>query len=243
MTDNKNMIFYNDTIIKIVWRHGRKEIYNMYEYVKKSEYAPVRKELEQIIKRTQIEMRKNYGVKFQFRLIGSGKRHLITRIKGGNNGYDFDYNLILSSPNNSIHYDAKNIKQRFITALKTALRGTKYSFPKDSTSSITIKVIEKDKNKICYRCDFAIIYYGCNGRNHGYYYLRNNKLQQSYQFVFRSLSSNIDKKVHDIMEDEGWSYIKEEYLHLKNINEGNKKHSYSLYAEAVNNVYNQMYLQ
>lgn len=62
----------------------------MYEYVKKSEYAPVRQELEQIIKRTQIEMRKNNGLTFQFRLIGSGKGHLITRIKCGNNGYDFD---------------------------------------------------------------------------------------------------------------------------------------------------------
>lgn len=40
-----------DTIIKIVWMHGRKEKKYMYEYVKKSEYAPVRKELEEIIKR------------------------------------------------------------------------------------------------------------------------------------------------------------------------------------------------
>ncbi len=119
----------------------------------------------------------------------------------------------------------------------------KYSFPKkDSTSSITIKVIDKEKKKIRYRCDFAIIYYGSNGSNNGYYYLRNNKEQQSYQFVFRSLSSDIDEKVHDIIEDDGWSYIEEEYLLLKNINEGNRKHSFSLYAEAVNNVYNQMYL-
>ena len=215
----------------------------MYEYVKKSEYAPVRKELEQIIKRTQIEMRKNYGLKFQFHLIGSGKRHLITRIRGGNKGYVFDYNLILSPPNRDYCYNAKIIKQNFITALKTALQGTKYSFPKDSTSSITIKVFDKGKEKIKYSCDFAIIYYGRNGNNEGYYYLKNNKTQQSYQFVFRTLSSDIDEKVHDIIEDNGWSYIKEEYLYLKNINEGNKKHSFSLYAEAVNNVYNQMYLQ
>lgn len=215
----------------------------MYEYVKKSEYAPVRKELEQIIKLTQIEMRKNYGLKFQFHLIGSGKRHLVTRIKSGNNGYDFDYNLILSPPSNGYRYDAKIIKQNFMTALKTTLQGTKYSFPKDSTSSITIKVIDKDRKKIRHRCDFAIIYYGSNDGNHGYYYLRNNKLQQFYQFVFRSLSSDIDEKVHDIIEDDGWSYIEEEYLLLKNINEGNRKHSFSLYAEAVNNVYNQMYLQ
>ena len=178
----------------------------MYEYVKKSEYAPIRKELEEIIRRTQIEMRKNYGLTFQFHLIGSGKRHLITRIVGGNNGYDFDYNLILSPPGNGYRYNAKIIKQYFITALKTALRGSKYSFPNDSTSSITIKVIDKDKKKICYRCDFA-------------------------------------EKVHDIIKGEGWAYIKEEYLLLKNINEGNRKHSFSLYAEAVNNVYNQMFLQ
>ena len=214
----------------------------MYEYVKKSEYAPVRNELEQIIKRTQIEMRKNYGITFQFHLIGSGKRHLITRIQDGNDGYDFDYNLILSPPDMDHRYNAKIIKQNFITAFKTALQGTKYSFPKDSTSSITIKMIDKGKKKICHSCDFAIIYYGSNNNN-GYYYLRNNKGQESYQFVFRSLSSDTDEKVHEIIKDNGWSYIKEEYLLLKNINSGNKKHSFSLYAEAVNNVYNQMYLQ
>ena len=67
----------------------------MYEYVKKSEYAPVRKELEEIIKSVQNEMWEKYGLTFQFQLIGSGKRHLVTRIRGGNNGYDFDYNLII----------------------------------------------------------------------------------------------------------------------------------------------------
>ena len=215
----------------------------MYEYVDKSEYTPVRKELEEIIKHTQIAMRKNYGLTFQFRLIGSGGRHLITRIKGGNRGYDFDYNLILSPPCEGYRYVAKVIKDEFIAALKVALRGTEYSFPKDSTSSITIKVIDRNKKKIRYSCDFAIIYYESNGNNDGYYYLRNNKEQQSYCFVFRSLYSDIDEKVHEIISDNGWPYIEDEYLLLKNINEGNKKHSFSLYAEAVNNVYNQLYLQ
>lgn len=216
---------------------------NMYEYIKKSEYAPVRKELEQIIRRTQIEMRKNYGLTFQFHLIGSGKRHLITRIKGGNRGYDFDYNLILSPPNNDYRHDTKIIKQNFMTTLNTALQGTGYSFSKDSTSSITIKRVDKNKKQIRHRCDFSIIYYGSNGSNDGYYYLRNNKIQQSYQFVFRSLSSDTDEKVRDIIKDNRRSYIKAEYLLLKNINERNEKRSFSLYAEAVNNVYNQMYLQ
>lgn len=224
-------------------RHGRKGDINMYEYVKKSEYAPIRRELEQIINRVQVEMRKNYGLTFQFRLIGSGQRHLITRLKGGNKGYDFDYNLILSPPGDGYRYVAKVIKDEFMTALKTALRGTEYSFPKGSTSSITIKVVDKSKKKICHSCDFAIIYYGNNGEDEGYYYLRNNKKQQSYQFVFRTSNFDLDEKLHEIIKDNGWPYIEEEYLLLKNINEENKKHSFSLYAEAINNVYNQMYIQ
>lgn len=215
----------------------------MYEYVKKSEYAPVRKELEQVINRLQNEMRKSYGLTFQFHLVGSGKRHLITRIKGGNKGYDFDYNLILTPPEDGYRYIAKVIKQEFMDALKIALKGTKYSFPKDSTSSITIKVVDKNGKKIEHSCDFAIIYYGNSDGDDGYFYLRNNKRQQSYQFVFRTFNSDIDEKVREIIEDDGWPYIEEEYLLLKNINEGNNKHSFSLYTEAVNNVYNQMYRQ
>lgn len=215
---------------------------NEYEYVSKSEYAPVRRELEQIINRLQDEIRKAYGLTFQFRLIGSGQRHLVTRIKGGNKGYDFDYNLILTPPEDGYCYIAKVIKQQFMDALKIALKGTKYSFPKDSTSSITIKVVDKNGKKIEHSCDFAIIYYGNSDGYDGYYYLRNNKPQQSYQFVFRTFNSNINEKVQDIIEDNGWSYIREEYLLLKNIN-GSKKPSFSLYTEAVNNIYNQMYLQ
>lgn len=213
-----------------------------YEYVSKSEYAPVRRELEQIINHLQDEMRKSYGLTFQFRLIGSGQRHLVTRIKGGNKGYDFDYNLILTPPEDGYRYIAKVIKQEFMDALKIALKGTKYSFPKDSTSSITIKVVDKNGKKIEHSCDFAIIYYGDNDGYEGYYYLRNNKPQQSYQFVFRTFNSDIDEKVREIIEDDGWPYIRDEYLLLKNINEG-KKPSFSLYTEAVNNVYNQMYRQ
>lgn len=77
-----------------------------YEYVKKSEYAPVRRELEEIIHRVQGEMKKSYGMTFQFRLIGSGSRHLITRIRNGNSGYDFDYNLMLLPPEDGYVYRA-----------------------------------------------------------------------------------------------------------------------------------------
>ena len=70
----------------------------MFEYVTRAEYQPVREELEKIIIKVQSYMKENFGTTFQFRLIGSGKRHLITQLEGGNGGYDFDYNLILPAP-------------------------------------------------------------------------------------------------------------------------------------------------
>lgn len=166
----------------------------MYEYVKKSEYAPVRKELEEIIKRVQNEMRKTYGLTFQFQLIGSGKRHLVTRIRGGNSGYDFDYNLIIQRWGDMYNSKDMVVKQGFMDAFKEAVKGTPYSSPKDSTSAITIKVIDRKQKKILRSCDFAIIYYADYSVNNGYYYLRNDKKRKVYEFVFRSINSGIEER-------------------------------------------------
>ena len=67
----------------------------MYEYVSKAEYKPYKEEIESIIKKVQKIMKTEYDTTFQFKLIGSTNRHLVTKIKDGNRGYDFDYNLIL----------------------------------------------------------------------------------------------------------------------------------------------------
>ena len=97
-----------------------------YEYVNKSEYRPMREELEQIINRVHKYMRKHHDTTFQHRLIGSGKRHLITRIKGGNTGYDFDYNLIVEAPI-GFKWKEKVLKQHFMEAFAEAIKGTAYS--------------------------------------------------------------------------------------------------------------------
>ncbi len=117
----------------------------MFEYVTKAEYKPVKQELEKIINQVQAVMRKKYETTFQFSLIGSGKRHLVTRIVGGNGGYDFDYNLIISAPKSGYHYKADVVKQQFMDAFRTVLKNTKYKDPQDSTSAITIKVVDKQK--------------------------------------------------------------------------------------------------
>lgn len=211
-----------------------------FEYVNRSEYQPVREELEFIIHRVQNFMREKYDTTFQYRLIGSGKRHLITRVKGGNGGFDFDYNLILPDPGEGFRYNAKTIKKQFLEAFRNAVEGTPYKPGEDSTSAVTIKVVSQKQSKILHSCDFAIIYYPIDDPEDGYMYLKNWK-NGTYSFEKRNLSHRADFKLARVLECQGgWSYIRDEYLNLKNANRDSNKHSFILYLEAINNVYNRI---
>lgn len=215
----------------------------MFEYVTKAEYQPVREELEAIINRVQQIMRKDYKTTFQFQLIGSGKRHLITRVQNGNGGYDFDYNLILPAPEEGYQYKADVVKQQFTEAFKKALKGTGYSDPSDSTSVLSIKTVDRKNSRIKHSADFAIIYYDDNIVDNGYMYLKNTKRPNgnTYSFEPRHLSRDIDYKLNTILEyNNGWNAIRDEYLKLKNHNKDVNKHSFVLYLEAISNIYNQL---
>lgn len=84
----------------------------MYEYVCKRKYAPYRKEVEKIIRHAQQIMRKKYNTTFQYKLIGSADKHLVTKVRNGNRGYDFDYNLILQKTD--LWKNPKKLKQHFL---------------------------------------------------------------------------------------------------------------------------------
>lgn len=211
----------------------------MYVYVSKREYAPYRRELDEIVRQVQRIMRKKYKTTFQPRLIGSAGRHLVTKIKNGNKGYDFDYNLILQKT--PLCNDPKKLKRQFMDAFNEAVQGTSYSPPEDSTSAITIKVIDKKNSKIIRSCDFAIIdYLNDKEPNRGYRYLKNLK-NGTYEFCVRNQSINFSAKLDVIKEyDDGWNMVREEYIKLKNKNKDSNKKSFILYLESVNNVYNQL---
>lgn len=211
----------------------------MYVYVSKKEYAPYKREIENIIGHAQRIMKKKYNTTFQYKLIGSAGRHLVTKIKNGNKGYDFDYNLILQK--SDLWNNPKKLKKQFVDAFCEAIKGTPYSFPEDSTSSITIKVIDKKNSKIIRSCDLAIIYYIDDDEpDEGYKYLKNWK-NGNYSFEQRKLSVNINAKLDEIKEYEnGWNIVREEYIKLKNRNKDTNKKSFILYMESINNVYNQL---
>lgn len=210
-----------------------------YEYVTKKEYSPVKRELERIIRKVQKIMEMEEDISFYYDLIGSGKRHLITRLKKGNTGFDFDYNLVIETPTD-FTWKAKEVKLGFIRAFNKALIGTKYKCAEDSTSAITIKVVDTQNSRIVHSCDFAIIYYISDNEDDGYKYIRNNK-NGKYTFEIRKVSTHLNAKIDKIESywNNGWNIIRDEYLTIKKSNNDVDKHSFVLFLEAVNNVYNQ----
>ena len=211
----------------------------MYEYVSKREFKPYREEVEKIIRKAQQTMKKRYNTTFQYQLIGSANQHLVTKIKNGNKGYDFDYNLILQK--SDLWNCPQKLKQQFMTAFSDAVKGTPYKVPEDSTSAITMKVVDKKNSRIIRSCDLAIIYYlDEDDTDKGYMYLRNWK-NGWYSFEKRRLSNNADSKLDAILEyEQGWNMIREEYLKIKNNNKDKNKKSFILYLESIHNVYNHL---
>lgn len=209
-----------------------------YEYVTRAEYSPVKREIESIIKKTQKIMEEKYEILFYYELIGSGGRNLVTRIKDGNKGYDFDYNLVIEHPGQGNSYRAKVVYDNFRNAFNEARKGTKYDFPEGSTSVLTIACKDQKNNKRLYGCDLAIVYYASDDYNDGYYYLKNWK-NGKYSFELRKSSVNADWKLDEILEyDNGWNWIRDEYIKLKNNNKDKNKKSFVLYLESIHNVYN-----
>lgn len=215
-----------------------------YEFVPKKEYTPVRIELEGIIKKVQNIVRDEFT--FQFKLVGSGNRHLITREVKGNKGFDFDYNIILNHPKGEegYYWKAKYAKETLIKAFRKAVKGTSYSDPENSTTSITIKVKNTEKSKIEHSCDFVIIYYPNDSDENYFKYVRFDKKQNQYIWAIRDISYDIDEKYEWIKDniDDYWNELKYDYyLELKNNNKDPNKHSFQLYHEAINNMFNDYY--
>lgn len=212
-----------------------------YEYVSRNEYQPIRNELEEIIKKVQNICRElNKEFTFQFKLVGSGSRHLITRVENGNTGYDFDYNLILNNPDQNPRWKPRYAKHLIMDAFQKALKGTNYNNPQDSTSAITIKVVDRKNKRIIHSCDFAIVYNVEDAGAEYYKYIRFNKAQNNYTWEIRKCSENIDRKLNWLKEHVNgyWELIKKEYLKVKNANNDKNKHSFQLYYESICNVYN-----
>ncbi|MFA5283383.1 MAG: hypothetical protein WC366_02570 [Bacilli bacterium] len=207
----------------------------MYEFVSKNELKPVKAKIDLIIRNLQ-RLLKQDKITFKSILVGSAKKHLVTRLVDGNKGFDFDYNLSLQKCPDNI--SPKELKTLFLSRLNIVLEDSGYKKAENNTQSMTIKFLDSRNSRIIHSCDIAIV---SDHEEEGETFqkiLIFDKSNKKYIWNKRPLVKNYSAKLSSILSNGLWHEVKEEYLNLKNTNNDSEKKSFQLYLEALNNVYN-----
>lgn len=207
-----------------------------FEYVPNHEWQPIRDELFEIIHRLQDEVRDNFT--FQYHFVGSSKRKMITRDRISNTGFDFDVNIEVNDPDEN--YSAEEIRNILHKGLDRVTNPYGYSifgydYTEDSTRVLTIKVKDKINSRILHSCDFCIIYECSDGRQQ---YIRYNKKQNSYSWEYQPKGyMELPAKIEWVKEQGLWQQVRKYYLYKKNINYNPNKHSRTIFAETIHEIW------
>lgn len=202
-----------------------------YEYVSRKEAAPCRRELIEIIKKVQNEVREDFT--FQFTFVGSSKRerNMITCDPKTNKGFDFDVNIKV---NNDEDYKPKEIRDILREAFNGVARDYGFSYCKDWTRVLTIKCEAHRQSHILYSCDLAIV----RDRGSRQQCIRYNKRLKTYTWEFQTQSyRDLEKRADALKTGVHWNEVRKIYIQKKNSNTNPDKRSRSLYAETINECY------
>lgn len=208
-------------------------MYN-FKYVSTKQLSSTKKELIQIIKSVQNEVRQYFT--FQFYFVGSIERNMVTYDVNSNIGFDFDINIHVNDY--ECRFSAKEIKTKIWLALNKVVHYYGYDNAEDSTRVLTIKVKDRKNSKILHSCDFAIVndYIDDEG-NEGQEYIHFNKKQSTYSWQEQSQGFYLlDEKAEWIKNNRYWQKMRDLYLNKKNRNNDYHKHSRSIYAETINKI-------
>jgi hypothetical protein len=204
-----------------------------FDYVSKDEYMPEKEELISIVSDVQDEVREQFT--FTYKFVGSSSRNMITCDYSTNIGYDFDVDIDVNDDEEN--YTAKEIKTILMNAFNKVNRTTKYGNCKDSTRVFTIKVVNFSESRIMHSCDFAVINDCSDGRRQ---YIHHNKPQRSYYWEYKHQGYyELPVKVKWCKDKNHWTEVRSRYIENKNNNGDKNKHSSAIYAETVNQVYNE----
>lgn len=201
-----------------------------FEFVSRREAQPIKNEIIALIQKVQDCVREYFTLDYRF--VGSSSRNMITREKNGNKGFDFDVDLI---PNvDDDEYTPAQIARILFNAIQQCMKKYDYAKIEDSTSVITIKVIDSDNSKIKHSSDFAII----RTRNGRKQYIRFHKIFGLYSWEDRGGAyADMEDKFQWIQDQGLKQELRECYLINKNVNRISTKKSRSIFAETVNNIY------
>ncbi|MFA6662041.1 MAG: hypothetical protein WCS56_03280 [Bacilli bacterium] len=207
-----------------------------YEFVTKAEIKVAKREIDLIIRKLQRSLRVE-GITFIPVLVGSAEKNLVTKEVGNNKGFDFDYNFSIQK---MPIMDSKSLKNLFINKLNPILEKINFLPVENNRQVMTVKVRDTKKGNRVHSCDFAIVKDTVQTEKNGYQeILIYDKKNDNYIWNKRPNTEDYKLKVANILTNGLWSDVKIEYLKLKNNNHDANKKSFSLYYEAVSNVYNQ----
>lgn len=200
-------------------------------YVTKASARPVKNELIQIIHEVQDIVRPYFT--FQFRTVGSSSRNMITYDKKSNIGFDFDFNLEINDDEKN--YSPAEIRHIIKNEIDQVAPIYGYNHCEDSTRVLTIKKVNTFTSQIIHSCDFAIVYNCGYGRQH---YIRFNKDHNNYTWEYQGNGfKNLENKIAWLKCNGHWGELQNYYIDKKNYNNNPDKHSRSILAESINEMY------
>lgn len=200
-------------------------------YVTRAEAKPVRDELYKIIHEVQDIVRNDFT--FQYRLVGSLSRNMITYDRKSNIGYDFDFDFEINDDEEN--YSPEEIRYIIRNAIDYIAPKYGYKCCEDSTRVLTIKKVNTYTSRILHSCDFALVYNCGNGKQQ---YIRFNKKTGNYTWEYQGIGfKSLDQKIKWLKSNGYWTELRNYYLDKKNRNNNPDKHSRSIFAESINEMY------
>lgn len=202
-----------------------------FRYVTRAEAKPVRDELYEIIHYVQDIVRDDFT--FQYKLVGSASRNMITYDQKSDIGFDFDFDLEINDDENNYYPD--EIRHIIRNAINRIAPYYGYKYCEDSTRVLTIKKVNTYTSEIIHSCDFALVY-NCEDGNKKY--IRFNKNKRNYTWEYQGKGfKNLDSKIAWLKRKKYWGELQDYYLYKKDINNNLHKHSRSIFAESINEMY------
>lgn len=204
-----------------------------FQYVHKSQWSPFYKEILEMIHDIQNDLRPKFT--FQYQIIGSASRNMVTMDPRTNIGFDFDFNLII---NDYDFYPPKQIKEMLIKHINKHSSKYRYSPAEDSTRVITIKVKDQKNSKILHSVDFAVVYDDIdNNGNEIQFYIHNDKHTGKYLWEEQPSSYyELPDRIEFCKENDLWAQVKDLYLDNKNNNPDPGKKSRTIFSQTINTI-------
>lgn len=206
-------------------------------FVRRSEWLPLRNQIEELLHLVQDEVRDKFT--FSYTFVGSTKRNMITRDRKSNIGYDFDVNIHVNDEEEQ--FTAEEIKRILRLAFDKHSAKFGYGHCEDSTRVLTIKKVNRFTSSIIHSCDFCVVYDCSDGRQQ---YIHFNKLQRSYTWEYLPVSNKkLEQRASWLIHNISKAEIEDLYLYKKNNNTNPDNKSRSLYAQTIEELFKKYHRQ